>query len=190
MLATAIGIAILGFTLAYSGYGFLGRNFVESTLSVEAINARREATAYGGSAVETTAGTGIQGLVLFLPQATANFLLRPWPWEATNSITQLMTIPESLFIWYPLFGLSLIGLVFCWRTRPLQTSLLWVYILAATVAAAPQYGNLGTAYRHLVQLWPCFFIFAAVGWYAWRDWRVQRRNMQPTPQPKFVREGQ
>ena len=190
-LATVIGAIMLGFTLAYSGYGFLGRDFVERTLSVDAINAKREVTAYGGSAV---ASSGIDdstvGLITYLPQAATNFLLRPWPWEATGSITQLMTIPESLFIWYPLFGLSLIGLVFCWRTRPLQTSLLWVYILAATVAAAPQYGNLGTAYRHRVQLWPCFFIFAAVGWYAWRDWRVQRRNMQPTPQPKFVREGQ
>ena len=182
---------MLGFTLAYSGYGFLGRDFVERTLSVDAIKAKREVTAYGGSAV---ASSGIDdstvGFITYLPQAVANFLLRPWPWEATNSVTQLLTIPESLFIWYPLFGLSLIGLVFCWRKRPLQTSLLWVYVLAATVAAAPQYGNLGTAYRHRVQLWPCFFIFAAVGWYAWRDWRVQRRNMQPTPQPKFVREGQ
>ena len=178
VFASVVGITILGFTLAYSGYGFLGRDFVESRLSIESINATRQATAYGGSAVDTRAGNGIQGLVRFLPQATANFLLRPWPWEATNSVTQLMTIPESVFIWYPLFGLSLVGLLFCWRTRPLQTSLLWVYILAATVAAAPQYGNLGTAYRHRVQLWPCFFIFAAVGWYLWRDRQREHLSVQ------------
>ncbi len=179
IVSTALSVTVLGLTLAYSGYGFLGQDFLERTLSVEAINAKRESTAYGGSAVETGAGSGVRGLVIFLPQAVINFLLRPWPWEATESVNQLMTIPESVLIWYPLFGFALVGLLWCWRTKALQTSLLWVYLLAATVAAAPQYGNLGTAYRHRVQLWPCFFILAGVGWYVWKDRRRKQGSTQP-----------
>jgi hypothetical protein len=167
---SALSIAVLGLTLATSGYGFLGEDFVSQNLTLESINAKRQVTAYGGSAVEASGDTSsLSSFAIYLPQAVTNFLLRPWPWEATRSFTQIMTIPESLFVWYPLFVLSLVGLVHCWRTRAARTTLLWVYMLAATVAAAPQYGNLGTAYRHRIQLWPCYFILAAVGWRVWRQ---------------------
>jgi hypothetical protein len=178
---SAMGIVVLGLTLATSGYGFLGEDFVSQNLTLESISAKRQITAYGGSAVAASGDTtSLGGFLIYIPEAIMNFLLRPWPWEATRSFTQIMTIPESLFLWYPLFVLSMVGLVHCWRTNAARTTLLWVYMLAATVAAAPQYGNLGTAYRHRIQLWPCFFILAGVGWYAWQDRRRQHRSSQPT----------
>lgn len=173
-----MGIGVLGVTLATSGYGFLGEDFVSQKLTLESINAKRQVTAYGGSAIEDSGDiTSIGGFIIYIPQAVTNFLLRPWPWEATRSLTQMMTIPESLFLWYPLFVFALIGLFHCWRTQAVRTILLWVYMLAATIAAAPQYGNLGTAYRHRIQLWPCYFILAAVGWRVWR----QRRQSTTAP---------
>ncbi|HYF65614.1 MAG TPA: hypothetical protein VD886_22490, partial [Herpetosiphonaceae bacterium] len=159
-----------------------GEDFVNQNLTFEAINNKRQATAYGGSAIEASGEiTSIGGFVLYIPQAVTNFLLRPWPWEATRSLAQIMTIPESLFFWYPLFALSIIGLVHCWRTQAVRATLLWVYMLAATVAAAPQYGNLGTAYRHRIQLWPCYFILAAVGWNVWRQRRLEATHPSLTP---------
>jgi hypothetical protein len=173
LVFTTMGVAVLGITLAISGYGFLGEDFVEDRLNLEATNARRQVTAYGGSAIQDGADTSSPGgFLLYIPQAVTNFLLRPWPWEATRSISQIMTIPESLFLWYPLFIFSMVGLVHCLRTQAARTTLLWVYMLGATIAAAPQYGNLGTAYRHRIQLWPCYFILAAVGWRIWQQYRL------------------
>ncbi len=169
-IVTTVSVFILGLTLYSSGYGFLGLEFAEERLNPTSITKIREQTSLGGSAVNTTIDTSsLGGLLTYLPLAVANFILRPWPWEATNSLTQLMTIPESVFLWYPLFIFVLIGLVHTWRTGWIRNSLIWVYVLSATVAAAPQYGNLGTAYRHRVQLWPCYFILAGVGWYYWRE---------------------
>jgi hypothetical protein len=168
-------IIVLGITLSSSGYGFLGLEFAEERLNPTTITNIRERTSLGGSALNTTIDTSsVGGLLAYTPMAVANFMLRPWPWEATNSLTQIMTIPESIFLWYPLFGFVLVGLVHTWRTGWVRNSLIWVYVLAATIAAAPQYGNLGTAYRHRVQLWPCYFLLAGVGWYYWRE--KQRRQ--------------
>jgi hypothetical protein len=176
---SAMAVLILGATLQVSGYGFLGQEFVGDHLTFESISAKRQVTAYGGSAVADSASAdSLGGFVVYIPQAISNFLLRPWPWEATGSSSQLMTIPESVFLWYPLFIFTLVGLVHCWRTQAARTTLLWVYMLAATVAAAPQYGNLGTAYRHRIQLWPCYFILAAVGWSAWKEARMKQATSQ------------
>ncbi len=179
VLVSVISVLMLGLTLASSGYGFLGLDFAEERLNPITITNTRERTSLGGSAVDTTIDTSsIGGLLAYTPLAVANFILRPWPWEATNSLTQLMTIPESIFLWYPLFIFALIGLVHIWRTGWIRNSLIWVYVLAATIAAAPQYGNLGTAYRHRVQLWPCYFILAGAGWYYWRE-RKGRASAAP-----------
>jgi hypothetical protein len=159
-------VLALGWVLSAGGYGFLGSEYVQERFSIERINQQRTGAAYGGSAIEEGGDYGSLGeLAVGLPADISNFLLRPWPWEATGSLDQLMTIPESL-IWYPLFALAMIGLFQTIVGKRRQAILIWVYALAATVAAAPQYGNLGTAYRHRVQVWPCYLILAAVGW-AW-----------------------
>jgi 4-amino-4-deoxy-L-arabinose transferase-like glycosyltransferase len=177
ILFSALGIGVLGLTLATSGYGFLGEDFVSRNLTFDSINAKRQVTAYGGSAIEASGDINSLGsFIVYIPQAITNFLLRPWPWEATRSFTQIMTIPESLLLWYPLFAFSIVGLIHCWRTKAARTTLLWVYMLAATLAAAPQYGNLGTAYRHRIQLWPCYFILAAVGWRVWRQRKLSTKK--------------
>ncbi len=177
---SALALILIGWGLQRAGYGFLGSDVLSTRLSIDAINAKRTATAYGGSAIDPGPKiNSLGGLIAYLPLALANFLLRPWPWEATGSALQLATIPESLFIWYPLFGLALLGLIHVLRTQLIHTAMLWSYIIGATIAAAPQYGNLGTAYRHRVQLWPFYFILASVGWQVWRRWRERVRQSKP-----------
>lgn len=181
-LAMAVlGTLILGFTLANSGYGFLGQTLLEERLSFEAISAKRAANMLGTGAIDPASDTSsLRGFLTYLPTAIINFLLRPWPWEATKSINQRMSIPESLLLWYPLFGFAMGGVIGVLRRAWGRTSLMWVYVLAATMAAAPQYGNFGTAYRHRIQLWPIFFVFAGVGWYSWQDKRSQHAPDQQT----------
>ena len=160
----------IGWLLEQAGYGFLGSNFLEDRLSLEAINQKRLVTAYGGSAIQiSNQSSSLAGFIGYLPFAVSNYLLRPWPWEATGSVLQIATIPESVFVWYPIFVLSAIGLIQSIKNLPARTAPLWLYVISATVAAAPQYGNLGTAYRHRVQLWPFFFLLAGYAWYSWRS---------------------
>ena len=159
-----MALLVVGTLFQQAGYGFLGQEFIENRLSLEAIAQRQQQTAYGGSAVTQIDASTPVALVAYLPISVINYLLRPWPWEATKSAMQLATIPESVLVWYPLFGLACVGFGWLLRHRLTQTMSLWAYTLAATVAAAPNYGNLGTAYRHRVQLWPFFFLLAGVGW--------------------------
>ena len=175
-IATLIAVTLLGLGLSSTGFGFLGQDYLQERLSFEAITDKRIANSTGTGTIESTTDTNsFGGFMAYLPFAVTNFLLRPWPWEATKSLNQIMSIPESLFLWYPLFGFALYGLGRIWQTHALKTTLLWIYVIGATIAAAPQYGNYGTAYRHRIQLWPIIFIFAAVGWYAWRDAQMQQK---------------
>lgn len=177
LILSAITIVALGLVLSSSGYGFLGSDYLQERLSLSAITEKREANSTGTGTIENTIDTTTPlGFARYLPIALINFWLRPWPWEATKSTAQLLTIPEAALLWYPLWVLAMLGMLLAWRSRWRETMLLWLYLLAGSAAAAPQYGNFGTAYRHRVQLWPIFFLFAGYCWYRWRDARAEQRQ--------------
>ena len=155
-------IILVGFLLRYLGYGFLGSHQIRNFADLGTLQQLRRLRAVGGSAFGGEADVStIRGLLVSLPESLIAFLLRPWPWEA-RSFWGTATIPEMIG-WYFLFLCLLIGLVYAIRTRWRRDFILWGYVIFGTLGAAPQYGNLGTAYRHRVQLLPFYLIFSALG---------------------------
>lgn len=184
LMITLGGVFIAGWLLQQLGYGFLGAEIVDSRLNIEAIAARQAGASYGASAIDSVTPTSLPGFILYLPQAVTNYLLRPWPWEV-NSGLQLATLPEAMLIWYPIFIMACWGIWKLIQRHALKTMILWSYVVAATLAAAPNYGNLGTAYRHRIQLWPFFFLLAGYGYSC-----AVRRNALPTnAQPAPVQQS-
>ena len=155
-------IIILGLIFWYLGYGFLGSHQIRGFADLGVLQSLRRYRAVGGSAFggQTDVST-IADLLRSLPESLIAFLLRPWPWEA-RSLWGAATVPEVIG-WYILFPCLLIGLVHAIRTRWRTDFILWGYVVFGTLGAAPQYGNLGTAYRHRMQLLPFYLIFAALG---------------------------
>lgn len=155
-------IILVGFIFRYLGYGFLGSQYIQVFTDLGTLQHFRRFRAVGGSAFGGQADLStIPGLLRSLPESLTAFLLRPWPWEV-RSFWGTATIPEMIG-WYILFPCLLIGLVYAIRTRWRRDFILWGYVVFGTLAAAPQYGNLGTAYRHRVQLLPFYLTFAALG---------------------------
>ena len=155
-------IILVGFLFRYLGYGFLGSHYIRGFTDLGTLQHFRQFRALGGSAFGGQADVStILGLLRSLPESLVAFLLRPWPWEA-QSLWGTATIPEMIG-WYFLFPCLLIGLVHAIRTHWRRDFILWGYVVFGTLAAAPQYGNLGTAYRHRVQLLPFYLTFAALG---------------------------
>jgi len=155
-------IILVGFLFRYLDYGFLGSHYIRRFTNLQTLQHFRRFRATGGSAFGGEADVStIPGLLASLPESLVAFLLRPWPWEA-RSLWGTATIPEMIG-WYILFPCLLIGLVYAIRTHWRRDFILWGYVVFGTLAAAPQYGNLGTAYRHRVQLLPFYLTFAALG---------------------------
>ena len=155
-------VSLVGFLFRYLGYGFLGSQYIRVFTDLGTLQHFRRFRALGGSAFGGQADLStISGLLRSLPESLVAFLLRPWPGEA-QSLWGTATIPEMIG-WYFLFPCLLIGLVYAIRTRWRRDFILWGYVVFGTLAAAPQYGNLGTAYRHRVQLLPFYLTFAALG---------------------------
>lgn len=155
-------IIILGLIFWYLGYGFLGSHQIRGFADLGILQSLRRYRAVGGSAFGGQADVStIPGLLRSLPESLIAFVLRPWPWEA-RSLWGTATVPETIG-WYILFPCLLIGLVHAIRTRWRRDFILWGYVVFGTLGAAPQYGNLGTAYRHRMQLLPFYLIFAALG---------------------------
>lgn len=112
-------------------------------------------SAYGAEFDTSTLG----GALRFLPLGIAFLLFAPFPW-AIESPLQMAALPETL-LWYPLFGMALIGM-----RRALREARGWIpfavlVVLASTYALVE--GNFGTAYRHRAQFMPLFFLFAGPG---------------------------
>jgi len=176
-------IILVGFLLRYLGYGFLGSHQIRDFADLGTLQHLRYLRAVGGSAFGSEADVStIPGLLRSLPESLTAFLLRPWPWEA-RSFWGTATIPEMIG-WYFLFPCLLIGLVRAIRTHWRRDFILWGYVVFGTLAAAPQYGNLGTAYRHRMQLLPFYLIFVAWGMKLCLSSLKARRKVQARELPQ------
>lgn len=162
-----IGIALFALALvAYQQLG-LGAKWVESA-SFEALQAQREALAFGGTVLDRGAdvSTPLAGLT-YLPRGMALFLLAPFPWQL-GSMLSLMTLPEML-IWYSLIPAVLLGAALQLRSRFAVVEPIFLFVALTGSVYALVEGNAGTAYRHRAQIIVFLLIFAAVGIEAFRS---------------------
>lgn len=179
-----MGVFLLGAAiLAYQGLG-LGSGWLESA-NFEAIQAQREALAFGGTAFrpEADVSSTLRGLQ-YLPYGLAFFFLAPFPWQI-GSMLSLMTLPEML-VWYLLLPLVVVGAVHLLKTRFVPTQPLIIFLALTGSVYALVEGNAGTAYRHRAQLILFMLILAGVGLEVWKEWRRRRRESTGGRRPHMV----
>lgn len=140
----------------------LTENAIERGVDLQNLDRIRAYRTAGGSSFgENFNVSSIQNLIRYSPSFLTAYLLRPFPWEVDESLFQRVTIPE-MFVWYGIFIASLFGILLLIKRDWLTYLLIWVYPISVALISAPQYGNLGTTYRHRAQIFPFFFILAAV----------------------------
>jgi hypothetical protein len=117
-----------------------------------------------------------------VPNGLAAFYFRPFPWEARGEKPlqfRLASIENSL--WLFLYGFALFGIRPLWRLHPaLLIFAASNFLLTGLVAAVTQ-GNLGTAFRHRLQiLWVVALLTVVGGEYLWARRQAQRlRRVEP-----------
>ena len=117
-----------------------------------------------------------------VPNGLAAFYFRPFPWEARGEKPlqfRLASIENSL--WLFLYGFALFGIRPLWRLHPaLLIFAASNFFLTGLVASVTQ-GNLGTAFRHRLQiLWVVALLTVVGGEYLWARRQAQRlRRVEP-----------
>jgi len=104
-------------------------------------------------------------VLAFYPLGFARFLLTPLPWKA-----DLLFWPEAIgsLLRYALLPFAAAGLLQLWRReRVAVIPILVMGFLAVSLYAAAFRGG---GPRHMTQLYPYFFVFAALGREHFRDW--------------------
>lgn len=140
----------------------LTENAIKNSINLDDLDRFRSYRVIGGSAFgRNIAINSFEDLIRYIPGFIVAYLLRPFPWEVSDSLFQWMTIPE-MFVWYGLFAASIVGILLLLKRDWFTYFLIWVYPVSVVLISAPQYGNLGTSYRHRSQVLPFFFILASV----------------------------
>ncbi|MBI1747124.1 MAG: hypothetical protein HYR55_11115 [Acidobacteria bacterium] len=103
-------------------------------------------------------------VLIYLPYATGYYLLAPFPWQRANPVQTLASV-ENLFVVVAL-ALGSVGTVRLWRKQRARVSFAIFYIAALALAGGLVEGNIGTGYRHKMQIIPYFVVwtFAGLNW--------------------------
>ena len=115
--------------------------------------------------------------LLHLPKGLAAWYFRPFPWEGLNKSVSLDKQMASLenVIWMALYLLAAFGIRPLWKKQPALSGFVWAFFIATGLSAALTQGNLGTAFRHRVQVLWLVALLAGVGGEYILHRRQQRR---------------
>ncbi len=114
-----------------------------------------------------------------IPGGLAAFYFRPLPWEAIGeqSLIFRLAAVENL-LWFVLYGFALYGIRPLWRRHPAIVVFGSSFLLTAGLGAAVTQGNIGTAFRHRLQiLWVVALLAVVGGERLWTRW--QSRSGEP-----------
>jgi hypothetical protein len=114
-----------------------------------------------------------------IPGGLAAFYFRPLPWETTGerSLIFKLAAVENL-LWFVLYGFALFGIRPLWRRHPAIVIFSSSFFITAGLGASLTQGNLGTAFRHRLQvLWVVALLAAVGGERLWTRW--QSRSGEP-----------
>ena len=115
--------------------------------------------------------------LLHLPKGLAAWYFRPFPWEGFSKSVSLDKQMASLenVIWTALYLLAAFGVKPLWKKQPALSAFIWAFFGATGLTAALTQGNLGTAFRHRVQVLWLVVLLAGVGGEYILHRRQQRR---------------
>ena len=108
-----------------------------------------------------------------IPGGLAAFYFRPLPWEAIGerSLIFRLAAVENL-LWFVLYGFALFGVRPLWRRHPAIVVFGSSFFLTAGLGAAVTQGNIGTAFRHRLQiLWVVALLAVVGGERLWTRWQ-------------------
>lgn len=185
-IAGAVVIAAL--TPLIFGMGVGGARFVAESGSLDqrrtnnAINAEsavvadpteREAVASPGSdavaeapvsdPVAEAPQSGLASEIAYLPKGLVTVVMRPFPWEASESESAALKFASvETIIWYPMLLLALVGLL-CIRRHLAMLAFPLLVLAGTAVMYGLTEGNLGTAYRHRGEFVWSVALLAALG---------------------------
>ena len=112
-----------------------------------------------------------------LPKGLAAWYFRPFPWEGFSkpvSLDKQMASLENM-VWIVLYLLAAFGVRPLWKKQPALSGFIWALFGATGLTAALTQGNLGTAFRHRVQVLWLVALLVAVGGEHISHRRQQRR---------------
>jgi len=92
------------------------------------------------------------------------FLFRPWPWEwsSQSSLIRQAASAENL-LWLVGYVLALFGVRPLWRTQPALLVFIASYCSLISIVASLTQGNLGTAFRHRIQILWAVALLGSIG---------------------------
>jgi 4-amino-4-deoxy-L-arabinose transferase-like glycosyltransferase len=162
-----VGLAFLAAILVFGTFYFVvnklgaGRHYVRGDI-LDVIQRHREVSAYGGSAYmrDVDVSDPLMAL-LYLPVGLAFFVFGPFPTSMTGP-RQLMALPEIL-AFYILLPAIIRGLIYTVRYKFRQALILISILVLVTCTYSLGESNLGTAYRHRIQILALLLIMAGVG---------------------------
>jgi hypothetical protein len=108
-----------------------------------------------------------------IPGGLAAFYFRPFPWEAIGeqSLIFRLAAVENL-LWFVLYGFALFGIRPLWRRHPVIVIFGSSFFLTAGLGASVTQGNIGTAFRHRLQvLWVVALLAVVGGERLWTRWQ-------------------
>ena len=118
-----------------------------------------------------------------VPNGLAAFFIRPLPWEVTgeNSLAFRLASVENI-LWLVGYGFALFGIRPLWRQHPAMLVFGASYLLLIGLVASVTQGNLGTVFRHRIQvLWVVVLLAALGGDRLWQSRQVRRVETGLTP---------
>lgn len=135
------------------------------------------ATGDGQFVVDESATTSLAQI----PTGAVAVLLRPMPWEGSDSLGHLLARLENP-AWYLLYALAAVGV---WALRRERRAIAYVLVLSVAVlgSASITQGNIGTAFRHRGQLLWAFALLAVAGTQHLLSARSRRRGQPAEASP-------
>ncbi len=155
-------LRIFSYLILITLFGFMLKILMEYIPSIIALfNFRRNYLAAGGSAFLTNVQYSNFGqMLLFIPFGLVYFLFSPFPGSADN-IMQLFSSLENI-IFYIIFLFAIGGMYKLIKDKKFKlTYFLSIIILSISLFYSVIEANIGTAYRHKMQIVPFIIIFAS-----------------------------
>ncbi|MFO8081409.1 MAG: glycosyltransferase family 39 protein [Armatimonadota bacterium] len=116
------------------------------TEGLETLNAFRRLVARGGAQMEVAPFEHVSDVVLFMPQAVANYFLRPFPWE-WGSLNQTVGA-LTMIAYYPFLLMTVVSIPRLWRRERAFTAFFVIQVLVLAAAYGTMEGNMGSLMRH------------------------------------------
>ncbi len=171
-------LMVLGLGLAYLGVGRDAGTNLEKYGGLEQLQRARSGAAQAGSGfgqeldVSTT-----EGAISALPVGFVYVMFAPFPWQIFSNTTFLIALPDMI-IWWLSIPLLVMGIIYTIRHRLRDALGIIIFSLMLTLAYSLFQGNIGTAYRHRIQIQVFLFMFVAVGWTLVKERRENKKALR------------